>query len=281
MRKFIGITGLVLAAALAGAQNVSTVSEGIFRQEGIASWYGAEFAGRPTSSGEIFDPALYTAAHPILPFGTMIKVTNTHNNKSVIVKVNDRGPFVAARIVDISRAAAETLDMIRTGTAPVKVESLGVVALPKKNSLEPAGAVPAVLPEPQSAWLEMKEGESRQVQSASVLPFREASADSVLKMPVLPDGVANQNGNPAMYSSLALKAQAGKKYSFQVGAYKQPRNAVEAFDKLKKAGLNPAYEKYGDYYRVVLSNINGEDVLSVKERLSGAGFGEALLKELE
>ncbi len=103
-------------------------SKNVFRQEGIASWYGNEFNGRPTASGEIFDSSQLTAAHPNLPFGTVLVVTNQHNNKKVTVRVNDRGPFVAARIIDVSRAAAEQLDMITTGTAPVVIESIERIA---------------------------------------------------------------------------------------------------------------------------------------------------------
>jgi rare lipoprotein A (peptidoglycan hydrolase) len=96
---------------------------GNFRQEGIASWYGAEFAGRATASGEIFDPAQLTAAHADLPFGTYLVVTNTENGKRIAVRVNDRGPFVRSRILDVSRAAAERLDMLTAGTAKVVIES--------------------------------------------------------------------------------------------------------------------------------------------------------------
>jgi rare lipoprotein A (peptidoglycan hydrolase) len=95
---------------------------GIVRQEGVASWYGAEFAGHPTASGEIFDPDKLTAAHADLPFGTYLIVTNTVNDKKIAVRVNDRGPFVKSRILDISRAAAERLDMLATGTARVILE---------------------------------------------------------------------------------------------------------------------------------------------------------------
>ncbi|MDR2767421.1 MAG: septal ring lytic transglycosylase RlpA family protein [Treponema sp.] len=274
MKKLIVITGLVLAAALAGAQNISEVTGGIFRQEGIASWYGAEFSGRPTSSGEIFNPTLFTAAHPLLPFGTMLKITNTHNNKSVTVKVNDRGPFVAARIIDLSQAAAEALDMVRTGTAPVIVESLNEVALPAKrtSAASPSGAqgTAIVLPEPSASWMNIQSGEAVQIRAGSVQPFGAAAPETLLKMPVLPDGIAAVNKG---------QAAAGKKYRIQVGAYKQPRNAVEVYEKLKGIGLFPAYEKYGEYYRVVLSSIKGEDVPSVKEKLSGAGIGEAILRE--
>jgi rare lipoprotein A len=94
-----------------------------FRQEGIASWYGTEFAGRATASGEIFDPAKLTAAHADLPFGTYLTVTNTENGKKIAVRVNDRGPFVRSRILDVSRAAAERLDMLSAGTAKVIIEA--------------------------------------------------------------------------------------------------------------------------------------------------------------
>jgi len=95
-----------------------------FRQEGIASWYGPQFEGRPTASGEIFNSSHFTAAHPTLPFGTFLLVTNRNNNRQVSVRVNDRGPFVEGRIIDVSQAAAEHLGMIVTGTAPVIIETI-------------------------------------------------------------------------------------------------------------------------------------------------------------
>jgi len=95
-----------------------------FRQEGVASWYGYQFDGRPTASGEIYNSSLFTAAHPTLPFGTVLLVTNRQNNRQVAVRVNDRGPFVAGRIIDVSRAAAEQLDMLITGTAPVTIDKI-------------------------------------------------------------------------------------------------------------------------------------------------------------
>jgi rare lipoprotein A len=92
--------------------------------EGEASYYGAELAGNRTASGEIFDPRQLTAAHRTLPMGTMLRITNRSNGKSVVVRVNDRGPFVKHRIVDISRAAAEEISMVRAGKAMVSLELL-------------------------------------------------------------------------------------------------------------------------------------------------------------
>ena len=89
---------------------------------GKASYYGAEFHGRKTSSGEIFDMYALTAAHPDLPFGTICKVTNLSNNKSIIVKINDRGPFVRGRIIDLSYGAAKEIGGIIEGIMEVSVE---------------------------------------------------------------------------------------------------------------------------------------------------------------
>lgn len=102
-------------------------------QEGIASWYGPNFAGRLTSNGEIFDPSKLTAAHRTLPFGTMVKVTNLVNGKSVVVRINDRGPFKPNRIIDLSEGAAKAIGMVRMGVARVRLQPLslpdGVVRL--------------------------------------------------------------------------------------------------------------------------------------------------------
>ncbi len=94
-------------------------------QYGVASWYGGEFHGRPTSSGEIYDMFQLTCAHNSLPLGTMVMVTNLENGRAVELRVNDRGPFVKERIIDVSYAAARMLGMWEKGTAHVKVEWVG------------------------------------------------------------------------------------------------------------------------------------------------------------
>lgn len=99
-----------------------------YTEEGIASWYGKDFHGKTTSNGEVYDMHGMTAAHKILPFGTQLRVTNLDNNKSITVRVNDRGPFVANRIIDLTKTGAEQLDMIGPGTARVRLESIGTIA---------------------------------------------------------------------------------------------------------------------------------------------------------
>ena len=94
-----------------------------FVEEGEASWYGPGFDGKPTASGEIFDQDDLTAAHPNLPLGATAEVTNLENGRSVEVEINDRGPQVDGRAIDLSKGAAEQLDMVEDGTAPVRIEA--------------------------------------------------------------------------------------------------------------------------------------------------------------
>lgn len=103
----------------------ATSAPGPGSEQGMASWYGERFQGRPTASGEPFDMGQLTAAHKTLPFGTRVRVTHLENGKSVTVRINDRGPFVTGRVIDLSRAAAAKVDMLTEGTARVKVEIVG------------------------------------------------------------------------------------------------------------------------------------------------------------
>lgn len=91
-----------------------------------ASWYGSRFHGRPTASGEIYNQNIYTAAHRTLPFGTLVLVTNPTSGKSVLVRINDRGPFIAGRSIDLSRAAARAIGMEEAGVADVEIAVVGL-----------------------------------------------------------------------------------------------------------------------------------------------------------
>lgn len=119
--------GFVLALAVSSCSRLSYRApegprEGI--EVGLASWYGPEFHGRPTSNREIYNMNDMTGAHPTLPFGTYVMVTNLDNERTAVVRINDRGPFVKGRIVDLSYAAARVLGMIGPGTARVRLEVL-------------------------------------------------------------------------------------------------------------------------------------------------------------
>jgi len=114
----VGVAILVAASALSGATDQpATVAEA-----GIASYYGAEYHGKRTASGEIYDMHQLTAAHPRYAFGTRVKVTHSGNSRSVIVRINERGPFSKGRVIDLSQSAAEELKMVKSGLAQVKLE---------------------------------------------------------------------------------------------------------------------------------------------------------------
>ncbi len=98
---------------------------GEYVEEGVASWYGDPFNGRRTSNGEVYDMHQFTAAHRTLPFGAIVRVTNLRNGKQTEVRITDRGPFVANRVIDLSLSAAQAIDMVGVGTAPVRLEILG------------------------------------------------------------------------------------------------------------------------------------------------------------
>ncbi len=95
------------------------------KDRGVASWYGKEFHGKLAANGEVFDMTAYTAAHRKLPLGSLVRVVNLTNGKSVQVRINDRGPYVAGRMLDLSQAAARELDMLEVGTAAVQIEVIG------------------------------------------------------------------------------------------------------------------------------------------------------------
>jgi rare lipoprotein A len=108
-------------------------------ERGVASWYGSDFHGGRTATGETYDMDAMTGAHPTLPLPAWVRVTNLQNGRSVVVRLNDRGPFRKNRIIDLSRAAAEELDMIRVGTALVEVRSLASKA-PQSSATQAASA---------------------------------------------------------------------------------------------------------------------------------------------
>ena len=106
------------------AASTTPVRRAVSGQVGVASYYGGQFHGRPTASGDTFDETQLTAAHRTLEFGTRVRVTNLENRKAVVVTVNDRGPFVGGRVIDLSRRAAGALGFLAEGTARVRVQRL-------------------------------------------------------------------------------------------------------------------------------------------------------------
>ena len=290
MKRYIFVllilTGIVFFSA------AQTANDGSFRQEGIASWYGKEFEGKPTANGEIFNPSLFTAAHPSLPFGTILTITNKQNMKQVAVRVNDRGPFISSRIIDLSMAAAEALDMINTGTAPVIVEkALNTVLGPvsgqvSDNKISVPVTVAATTSTNSSVSTEtaepMRQNPPAATEPATRLEIVNVPADS----PLVQEYITPAPKAQEIYNAPAAKivgnippAGSSKSYRLQVGAFTVPRNALNAFDKLKKAGLNPAYEQNGQFYRVVLAGLKASEIQAIAQILANNGFQEAIIRE--
>jgi len=113
---------LVLIALI--AYSCTTTKPATFPEDahGVASWYGEEFAGRTTANGEIFDPLQFTAAHRTLPFGTVVDVTNPKTSQTVRVRINDRGPYIGQRLIDLSYAAAQQIGLIEPGSGDVDIK---------------------------------------------------------------------------------------------------------------------------------------------------------------
>jgi rare lipoprotein A len=178
-------------------------------ERGVASWYGPGFHGLRTATGEPYDMFAMTAAHKTLPLPCYARVTNLSNDRSVIVRLNDRGPFVANRIIDLSYAAAAKLGMLRNGTAFVQVEAL-----------TPPFANPSV-PVPV------------QVAAASAASAGVSNVPAVSNQASLP-----QAADPATPpASPTVTAPTG--FYIQVGAFAQPLNARRAAQKLRAAGFTP------------------------------------------
>ena len=219
-------------------------------ERGIASWYGPNFHGKRTSSGERYDMNQWTAAHKTLPLPTYAVVTNLENGRSLIVKINDRGPFVDDRIIDLSYASAKALGVDKKGTARVQVTSIDPRdhdgKLPKK--LRIAGVVPAVGPvagpPPERPSAPPQREEPRRATSppmavASNANARErASGEAVFSAPVTLEA-APQAARPAAAATdrpppvQPAVASSGAGYYLQVGAFGARANAEELLRRLR------------------------------------------------
>lgn len=172
------------------------------QEYGLASYYSDKFQGRPTASGELYDRDKMTAAHKTHPYGTYIRVTRLDNKKSVVVRVNDRGPYISGRVVDVSKKAADQLDLATDGTARVKVE---VVSKPDEEQAAPSEPVvenkpketaPVVTAAPKEEKPVAKPKETTPVAKAEEKPKVPATT-----APALPSGAGTSAQEPVLVTS--------------------------------------------------------------------------------
>ncbi len=200
-----------------------------YNEVGIASWYGPTFHGKPSASGETFDENAMTAAHPTLPIPSLVRVTNLENGKSVVVRLNDRGPFVDDRLIDLSRAAGKALDMHAKGTAKVRVQYVGPAPVE-------ANTAPSIT--------SVREPVRIKAPSSEPPPVRDFNM-TVQPLPAPVSTVAPMASRPA--------EQRG--YFLQVGAFADLGNAHGAKAALRGVGPVSVVEANIDgaiYYRVMM-----------------------------
>lgn len=220
-----------------------------YDEVGIASWYGPTFHGKDSASGEPFDENAMTAAHPTLPIPSLVRVTNMDNGRTVVVRLNDRGPFVDDRIIDLSRAAAGALDMHGPGTARVRVQYVG-----------PAPATPNAAPNvaPMAAQQPAQAIVSRQLPPVAPPPV-------VAPAPVL---------QPAAQMS-------GETFFLQAGSFADLGNANKLRDTLRPVGVTSikAVEVNGsEYYRVMLGPWSSRDAAErARQDLGASGINSIVV----
>jgi rare lipoprotein A len=226
-----------------------------YDETGIASWYGAEFGGKPTANGETFDPNDVTAAHRTLPMPTFVRVTNVENGRSILVRVNDRGPFARGRIIDLSRRSAQLLGFDRQGTARVRVQ----VAGPASGDGDFA--------QPWPNWSDI------QLARAATTPSQPP--------PPAPPQVAQVGDNGVVLDGAGLRVEAARPGALyiQAGAFSQRENADRLSRQLARFGRTRVAHtsiRGTDYYRVQVGPLGSVDQADrTLERVIGAGYPDA------
>lgn len=209
--------------------------------DGIASWYGPDFHAKKTSNGEIYNMYAMTAAHKTLPMNTVVRVDNLDNGRSTIVRINDRGPFVAGRIIDLSNKAAHEIDMVRKGTARVKVTVLGYNGLiddknaPNVNSIE-----------------QKPEVEKIEVIEDDVVATNINTNIGMVSAPITTSKSSSKESS---------KSSSVGKFSIQVGAFSLQAGALKTVDeyKAKFPSKKIEYVENGGIYRVYIRGFSSYD----------------------
>jgi len=262
-------------------------------ETGVASWYGPGFHGKSTANGEPYDQSARTAAHRTLQMPSIVRVTNLDNGLSTVVRVNDRGPFARSRVIDLSRTAAQELDIVRNGTAHVRIDQLQAESLAVKD-VAIGGGGPA---EQQAAVAQVASGRYApqpapvQVATYAPPPPPPAPVQPAPAQPVWPTNphsapaevvpIAAAAGNGATVASLATGTmlQPAGGFYVQTGAFSTPENAERQRDAVRSYGLSEISQGSAggrDVYRVRLGPYTTSDAAGiVADRLKRSGYGDA------
>ncbi|WP_395648273.1 septal ring lytic transglycosylase RlpA family protein [Terricaulis sp.] len=244
----------------AGGQWYVPTPEPGYEQTGMASWYGPTFNGGATASGEQFDEMALTAAHPTLPIPSLVQVTNLENGREVIVRVNDRGPFVGGRLIDLSRGAAQVLGIEQQGQARVHIRYLG----PAPRHVNAQG-VSVATPSPQPAVTTLAGGPAAEEGPIQLTPPRTQAA-------------VTEQSLPQMQSS-APPAAGG--YFVQVGAFSDLNNAHRVRSAILTAGpvvVDTRETARGELFRVRVGPFQSRaEADDARAAVADLGYGEAVI----
>lgn len=209
--------------------------------DGIASWYGPDFHAKKTSNGEIYNMYAMTAAHKTLPMNTVVRVDNLDNGRSTIVRINDRGPFVSGRIIDLSNKAAHEIDMVRKGTARVKVTVLGYNGLIDDKN---APSVNSIEQKPEVEKIEVIEDD--------VVATNINTNIGMVSAPITTSKSSSKESS---------KSSSGGKFSIQVGAFSLQAGALKTVDEYKARfpSKKIEYVESGGIYRVYIRGFSSYD----------------------
>jgi rare lipoprotein A len=264
-------------------------------ETGVASWYGPGFHGKSTANGETYDQTDHTAAHRTLQMPAVVRVTNLDNGRSTVVRVNDRGPYARGRVIDVSRAAAEELDMTHSGTAKVRIEQLAMesqgmkeIALNGGGSSEQRAALDKYIagrrgPPPVTATAQATPPATPPV-TVAASPPPGPNPRSPAIAPVEASGAAGHGpatAGPPTVATLASAAAAHSSGGFyvQTGAFSTMGNAEKQRGLLTSYGLSeisPASAGGREVYRVRLGPYTTSDAAGiVADRLKRSGYGDA------
>lgn len=255
-------------------EQILVLEEQIY-QTGIASWYGSEFHGRRTANGEIYDKDKLTAAHKNLPFHTLVEVENIDNRKKVVVRINDRGPFVKGRVIDLSRKAAVRLGLHEPGTAPVHIR----IIKPTSASPSPEEEIPEVKIEttrPVSTGTPRVEKEIIELTPLQPLPQNNSMGDDKVNQP-------GQTYSPAPIIPLSgtNTPLPNGQYYIQVGAFGSEKNADRQLKNVLDIfpGIKFKIIQENGLYKIISPPLNSKKAAeNVRTRLDEKGY-KSIIKE--
>jgi len=265
-----------------------------YNETGIASWYGPDFHGKSTANGEVYDQNALTAAHKTLPMPTLVRVTNLENGRSIEVRINDRGPFVNNRIIDLTRRGAQLLGFEAQGTARVRVQvmkedsimlanKVGGAQLAYAGEPEPGGTAPKPIAAPQGQVItQTLPGGGQAAPAAPMtsqpLPSQPVQSNSVVGLPK-PSAAAAATGIPSLNGSVSIQPVKPTNIFIQAGAFLQQGNATKLTQKLASLGQTRVTQVHvgsQTFYRVRLGPIpRVEDADTLLQKVIETGQPDA------